>query len=382
MISDKELLLKVDRARWKLSQVAPFYFQLACKLRDELGDVPTCCTDGARIVWGREYLDALSPEETLAELMHETGHCAHLHLWRVPMDARGNWAADQEIDQVVEAMPGANIPKTAVDIKPSSRGLAVEEIYARAPKDLKPPPRLRGGGGQFSSPAPDSTPAQGQDTQPSSIGNLREKWVIAIQQAELVAKATKAGALPSDLTAILASAKHQVIDWRRELIDFARTVLSTRADWSHSARRHAWQTIVYPSRKRDAIATIVCVRDTSGSMSDTQGALISDGITAALADTGATGIVLDVDTQVQAEYRLAVGEPCPMTWQGRGGTDLQPAFARVTELQEAGEQIAGVVYFTDGEGPEPASVEVPTLWVVYGGKKVMRTGRTVHMAWA
>ena len=97
MKGDKDLLSKVDRARWWALQFCPFYAQLMMGLADVLAAVKTAATDGKVIRWGREFLGRLTDKQVRFVLLHETLHCAHGHLWRLPYDAEGNQAGDLSI---------------------------------------------------------------------------------------------------------------------------------------------------------------------------------------------------------------------------------------------------------------------------------------------
>jgi predicted metal-dependent peptidase len=54
-------------------------------------------------------------------------------------------------------------------------------------------------------------------------------------------------------------------------------------------------------------------------------------------------------------------------------------FARVTQLIDDGEHIAGLVYLTDGDGDVSVTeTDYPVLWGVYGGRTApMPIGRTI-----
>jgi predicted metal-dependent peptidase len=78
---------------------------------------------------------------------------------------------------------------------------------------------------------------------------------------------------------------------------------------------------------------------------------------------GCEGLVIDCDAAVQAEYVVNAYEECPLTAKGGRGTDFRPVFNRAEELIAEGQQIAGIVYLTDLQGPAPESTDIATLWV-------------------
>src|SRR5580658_5331469 len=93
----------LNRARWWLLSEQPFYGQLACGLTDEFAPVQTACTNGVKIKWDPAFVSNLSEEELRGVLIHETLHCAHGHLWRLPIDETANVACVAEGTRVTMA---------------------------------------------------------------------------------------------------------------------------------------------------------------------------------------------------------------------------------------------------------------------------------------
>jgi predicted metal-dependent peptidase len=381
--SNKDLLLKLDKARWWALGNQPFYGTLAMHLHDRIDEgTPTASTNGQEIYWGPEFLAGLSEEETRFVLLHEALHCAHGHLWRFPADAadheRANVACDHAINLTLGGVDGVKEVKGCL-ADGQYRGLAEEEIYNRLPKDEK-------GGGPMSGDM--LAPATGQGDEDDGNGTpqetpqetLRERWQRNLIQAVQAARASGRGDVPADLARELDRLCTLRVDWRRETADFVREVVGTRNDWSRAARRHAWQPVIYPRRHQDGLGLVIFVRDTSGSISNDICAEFSGLIGQCLADTGCSGLVLDCDEKIHAEHWLGAGEECPTTASGGGGTDFCAPFARATALAEEGHHIAGLVYLTDLAGGEPAAedVTVPTLWLCTTDR-VAESGRTIKI---
>lgn len=378
---------RLDRARWWAITEQPFYGSLAMNLADVLdASTPTAETNGKVIKWNPDYVESLSDEEIRFLLLHETLHCAHQHLWRLPTDAKGNQAGDYEINLTLTDVDGVSMPEGGL-LDEQYRGLACEEILARLGSQDEPPPDQGPGGdgsgdgqdqadggsggddgqgqqqgqgdpcGSFTAPSPD---ASGGD---ESV-TLRDDWQGHAIQAAQAAQVVGQGDVPGDMQRLLDRLRHQSIDWRREMADFVRDAMSIRNDWSRSARRHAWQSVIYPRRRNDDFATVIFARDTSGSINDVLCAEFSGLISECVSELGCRGLVIDCDSRIQAEYEMSDYEDCPLTAAGGGGTDFRPVFDRADELMGAGEQVAGVVYLTDLLGPAPESSDIPTLWLV------------------
>lgn len=403
---------RVDQARWWSLTNQPFYGSLAMSLADVIDpSIQTAATDGKTIRWNPEFVETLTDEEVRFILLHETLHCAHLHPWRLPATAKGNEAADHEINLTLAAVPGITMPQGGL-ADPQYRELSCEEIFGRMGDDDPESPDGGEGGGQpgdqgqpgqggglpgdgppdsgngdpqkgegrpdpcgsFTAPAAD--PANGEGQQPEE---LRDDWEGRVIQASQAAQAMGQGTIPGDMERLLERMRHQAVDWRREMADFVRDAMSTRNDWSRAARRHAWQPVIYPRRRVDSLGTVIFARDTSGSVSDKviseYCALISDCVS----EQNCEGIVIDCDARIQAEYTIMDHEECPLTAKGGGGTKFWPVFDRAAELIAQGQQIAGVVYLTDLMGEFPAAApDIATLWVATSDRQVP-FGRTVRI---
>jgi predicted metal-dependent peptidase len=438
--------LRVDRARWWALQNQPFYGSLAMSLTDVFTSrIPTAATDGKVIKWNPGFVDTLTDEELRFVLLHETLHCAHQHMWRLPTDTDGNIAGDHEINLTLARISGMKMPEGGL-ADPQYENLSCEEILSRIRKPAEPEPEpepepdsgdeesesdpesgsgsgSESGGGsgsddsddtengsesgsqsqQDGSESSDTGGSGDEDTESSDTGGgggsggspaaadpcgsfeapaaadpdatdeaaaaaaeqaLREDWQQRVIQAAQASQAAGIGSMPSDMERLLDKLRHVSVDWRQEMADFVRDAMSTRNDWSRASRRHAWQSVIYPRRRADEVGTVIFARDTSGSVDDNTCAAYSALITDCISETGCRGLVLDVDTQIQAEYELDGFDTCPLTAKGGGGTDFRPVFNRADEMVAAGEHIAGIVYLTDLQGPAPKSTEHPTLWLV------------------
>jgi predicted metal-dependent peptidase len=379
--------LRIDRARWWALALSnqPFYGALAMSLPDVFdAGIGTAATDGKSIRWNTGWVDGLSDAELRFVLLHETLHCAHQHLWRLPADQRGNAAGDHEINLTLKQLSGVSMPADGL-ADPQYAGMSCEDILRALPD---PDPEGEGDEGDQGDGKPDpcgsfTAPADDNGSDPAGQAaadqQLREAWESRVIQAAQAAQALGVGDLPGDMSRMLDRIRRQGVDWRREMADFVRDAASTRNDWSRAARRHAWQPVIYPRKRADDIGRVIFARDTSGSVDDRTAAEYSALITDCISETGCAGLVIDCDATIRAEYELDGFDQCPLTAQGGGGTDFRPVFNRAAELIAAGEHIAGVVYLTDmqcwGDWPES---EIPTLWLATTGT-VAPFGRTVRI---
>ena len=386
MKTDDALLL-IDKARyWALTTpTAAFYGSLAGNLIDVIADrVPTAATDGTRIIWNPTWVATLTEQEVRFVLLHETLHCAHNHFDRLPHTEEGNVAGDYAINATLEKIAGITMPKGGLRDQRYD-DMAEEEILTAIRK--QPKPQQGQGQGQPQQGQPDPTPDVGgcgtfitPTAPPPAAPSLKEKWERALIGADMARRQAGRGTVSANLQAeidrLTATAK---VDWRQETADFVKSAISTRNDWSRSSRRKALEAVIHPRRKRDGIALLVVGRDTSGSIDRTLCAEFTAQVNLLCAEVGCEAIVIDCDTEICAEYRVGHGDEAPLDAKGGGGTSFDPVFARVTQLIEDGEHIAGLVYLTDGDGDVSVTeTDYPVLWGVYGGRTApMPIGRTI-----
>lgn len=428
VLSDEQLKLKLDRARWWALTRYPFYGGPLCNLADVLCSVPTAATDGKRIYWGRAFLSRMDEEETRFVLLHELMHCLHMHLWRLPKTREGNIAGDYAINLSLQAIEGARMPKEGL-LDQQYANMAEEEILARLPKqkgggegsehggfpgqpgsgDPNDPGQMPddvGGCGGFVDPAKDKDVDGGDKDEPKKAkpkgpgkgpgdkdgdaegegikeDSLKDRWERALIQAEITAKVLNQGNLPGNMERLLKRVRAQDLDWRQETADFIRQAIGTKNDWTRAAKRHAHQPVIYPRKKKDGLGLIVFVRDTSGSVTDQELAEYTALINACVAENNCEGVVYDCDTHVRETYRISGTDPCPPHAIGGGGTAFEPPFKAALSLIDDGEEISGLVYITDLCGSFPTEhPEFPTLWIVKQGHRDLAApfGRTIHIA--
>jgi predicted metal-dependent peptidase len=455
------LKLKIDQARVWAMQNQPFYGQLLMRLDHKFGPVGTARVNGKSITWDAEFLEKLTDEETRYVLIHETLHCAHQHLWRLPADKYGNMAGDYVIEKIMRTIQDVKQPANGLVCPVAFEHLAEEEIVqllkkASEKNQEKPEtdkseqddtqedneessdgdqdesasdPQDEQGDSQEDGQESDSGDSEedGQDGQGDSQGeqesdsgsdqgsgssvapgdapgnddrysdssgsfsepeeeaseneNLADEWKQHVVQSHFAAQMGK-GSTPADMARQIERLRHQALDWRQELADFLKANVGQRNDWARAARRHAWQSVIYP-KKREEIATVIFVRDTSLSIDNEMCGKFTTMGEACCAELGCRAILMDVDTDIHREDTIEPGSEWPLEALGGGGTSFCEPFRRAKEMVEGGERIAGIVYWTDLNGAFPCdwTEDVPTLWVASGkcSKGVVAPfGRTVE----
>lgn len=396
----RELELKCDRARWWVLSYSPFYGQLMMGLQDRIMYiVPTAATNGEVIIWNPDFLKKLTDQEVRFVLIHETLHCAYGHIWRFPpliddkgnkkMDGKGNIACDHAINLNILALAtdtDVSMPKGGLaDAK--FKGLAEEEIYKLLPDsqddgyvDKYDPTgafiSLEDGEGE------DNQEGNEKGKDGSNKISLKDKWERRLIQVAQVAKSSRQGNLPADLQRILDDRMVVKIDFRQECADFLKNCISTRNDYTRAPHRHAWMSVIMPRRRQNNVDTVLAYRDTSGSVNDEIISVFNCLLENLIAELGCKLIILDCDAIIQEIYHIDIGQKIPRNAKGGGGTDFRPVFEKTKELQDEGENIAGIVCLTDMYGTFPQTKnypELPTLWLSTSKDKIAPFGRTVYV---
>jgi predicted metal-dependent peptidase len=187
----------------------------------------------------------------------------------------------------------------------------------------------------------------------------------ASQAAKLFPKAgLLAGKQPGRILELLTGVTARpetYVDWRDALRVFVGLRRAPVASWSRPSRRFPALVGQVPGRAWRAQPIdrphLLVVLDTSMSMTDAE--LVEVARHLAIVGELARLTIVQCDTEVTSvePFRGALTKV-----EGRGGTDLRPAF---DDALVARERPDGIVCFTDGVGDMPARApHVPVLWVL------------------
>jgi predicted metal-dependent peptidase len=360
-MTDTDLERRLSASLLRLRGKEPFFAALALFARQQLrDDIGTAATNGRHVMWSREFLTKLSPDEVDGVMLHEVLHAAMLHiprrgarnplLWNIAADI---WVNGQ-VDEVAKRVGGFKLPKGAVRDE-KLKNLSVEEIYEMLEKSA----------------IKITLSEEWWDLLPPDNGNageaLEAHWRAAQAQAHTLVRSMNRGDLPEGLLRELAHLEASKLDWRSYLW---RYLVRTPTDFIEFDRRMISRGLYIEALDAESVRVFVAV-DTSGSIDDRALAQFLGEVQGILRSY--PHIICDLfyaDADIYGPHRLTaetVTDTLPKP-QGGGGTDFRPFFAKVDEMVEGeiGETIC--VYLTDGYGlfPEPAP-RFSTLWVVAAG---------------
>ena len=400
MSSDK-IETKLTAARTKLILDKPFLGALVLRLPMEAADpewCPTTATDARKFYYNREFIDALTLDETQFMLAHEALHCALSHFARRAHRIKRRWdlACDFAInplliDDGLKAPPGSLVLEqfrdmTAEEIYPMLDEFEDQETldnhaYDRDEKERggrggTPPPEKRedarqGSGAGEQQSAGEEDAGSGPSAPPPLTPDEQETLNIQWQQrlAGAAQQAMQAGKLGGAMGRMIDHLLQPQLPWRMLLARYLTT--NARDDYSYMRPSRREGDFILPSLRSQQIDLVVAL-DTSGSIGESE-------FNEFIAELNALkGQLRARITLVACDARLSdagpwVYEPweefkLPEGIEGGGGTSFTPVFEWI---DRSGLRPETLVYFTDGDGAFPRDPPAyPVIWLIKGKHKV------------
>lgn len=181
------------------------------------------------------------------------------------------------------------------------------------------------------------------------------------------------GTLPAGMKELIeALLKPPSIPWPEILRNFCVKTRQTKVGRGMSRPNRRMYGIPdvmpFPGRARDRKFTICFALDTSGSMSTDDCRLgLVELCHLAKADQDVTVHVLYCDATITKVYKVESVDDVDFTITGRGGTDFNPIFAKVQEMQRTDNAVDILIVGTDGYAPAPDvqnRVPIPVVWLL------------------
>ena len=257
-----------------------------------------------------------------------------------------------------------------------------ESLYNEIVEALPDPPPDDGGGagqgqGKIGGMAtPDVGDGAGQDVvmeafdetckeeglTPEQAGQEMQSEIMSAAEA---ASARDPGSVPGHIKDMLEEYRKPYVNWQSKLRQFING--TARDDWSYRRpnRRSAGSNIVQPSLFSNRPGNITVIVDTSGSVAQAElEQALSEIVSVCKRVKPQEIVVISCDTQVNAVDKYRAGQQITtLQTNGRGGTDMDPAFEYILEQ---GIRPECIICFTDGEfhWPEKELVRAPVLWAI------------------
>ncbi len=376
---------KLAAARTRLILDKPFLGALVLRLPMEVVEAdwcPTTATDARRFYYNRDYIAALSLEETQFVLAHEALHCGLSHFARRQHRSRHRWdlACDFAINPLL-VDDGLRAPPGSL-LLDHFRGMTAEEIYPLL-DELEDQQTLDNHAYDGSSSAQNSEQQSERDyssstdtirasaAPPALTPDERETLSVKWQQrmAGAAQQAMQAGKLGGALARMIDHLLQPQLPWRMLLSHYLSC--NARDDYTYMRPSRREGEFILPSLRSQQIDLVVAL-DTSGSIGENDLQQFLGEINAIKGQLRARVSLLACDA-VLLEGCPWVYEPWEsidfsVDLQGGGGTLFGPVFEWVDQQAM---QPEALVYFTDAEGEFPdAAPHYPVLWLVKGKAKV------------
>lgn len=342
-----------------------FFTHLCFSLHHKWSDlVSTAATNGTEILFNILFFMGLDAEERVFLMIHETMHCAYMHMGRLlgRDPERWNIACDYVINlQLVER--GFKMPKCGL-LDRKYAGMSAEQVYDLLPPQQKMP---KGGiGNDLMDPLP------GTD-----ITALEEAMADILVQASIASQANedKPGTIPGDIQIFLNKLLKPKLPYHRILQKYLQARI--KADYTFRKQNKRFSGVIMPTLYSEGMIDMAVAVDTSGSITD-------EAFTRFVSDTHTmlrmmkpkkiTFIQFDTKLQGVDEVR-SIQDLMGVKFTGRGGTIIDPVFKWANENKP---QI--LLVYTDGFfRPIPFETKVDTIWLINGNPNFKsKFGKIIH----
>jgi predicted metal-dependent peptidase len=418
-ILDAEQALRMKQARVNLIKHHPWFGMTSLSLKFVEGGCERAATDGTHLFYNPSYIATQSFDESVFTVAHETLHCGLLHPYR--LKGRDLKRANKAMDYVINYLlreDGFTLVKDCF-IDDRFAGMSWETVYAILEHEEEQEQEKQqqekansqqgeqeaeaegdsdddeqsGDQGDDDGDADDSDDAQSSDADDSSAsdddaidesddvrpastassasadGDEAEQtmsetdWMSASEQAMMAAN--KRGLMPGGVERAFRDTLDPKVDWRAALRQFVENVLPSDYSWSTPNRRFAAGGLYLPGLKRENIARIAVVFDTSGSITQAMVDQFNAELTTIVREMRPSAVdVLCCDAAVQTTDTFTPDDvdDINVRLNGGGGTYFQPAF---DYLNAQDEQPAAAIYLTDlgNLGETLMEPDYSVLWV-------------------
>lgn len=345
-----------------------FFSSLAFSLKHRFDEsVSTAGTDGEYIYYNPDFFMALSEDERVFLLLHETMHCAYMHMFRAKQlgldKNKANIAADHVINlQLIER--GFKMPQGGLaNIR--YRGMSMEEIYKLLPESPPPPPMedlLEPGTGD-------------SKTNPATIENAIQNALIrASIESKLAGESP--GSIPAEIQIFLNGLLNPKLPWKVILQRFMQEISRKDYSWKKPNRRF-FPEYHLPSLYSTSSIKVAVAVDTSGSVSTEEFKQFISDIHSILKTVEPEYIdFIQFDTDIKSVDRIkTVNDFRKVTFHGRGGTDVTPVMEWATQNKPK-----VLLVFSDGYFNLPSNYpNCHLIWVIHNNESwTCPSGKTIH----
>ena len=367
--SPQDIALSKAKIQLMARPDSAFFTTIAFSLIHEFSEATdTARTNGKRIQYNPKFFMDLNHEERIFLILHESMHCAYLHMDRAQAyDPRKfNIAADHVINlQLLDR--GFKMPKVGL-ADSQYRGLSTEEVYNLLPENPN-----NGGGGS-------GVPGFGADLElpEGSTEQLQNDIQDILVRASIQSKMAgdKPGTIPGDVQIFLDRLLNPKLPWNRILQKYLQAFAKNDYSFKKPNRRFFPQHFL-PSLYGQNLMNIAVAVDTSGSVSDEEfNRFVTETHSILRMMKPEKITVVQFDTKIKSVDEVRnVRQLMGINFTGRGGTQIEPVidWANTHKPQL-------LLVFSDGYfrfyGPQ---TKCNTLWMIHDNPQFQAPfGKVIH----
>lgn len=346
-----------------------FFTHLAFSLIHEFSDkVSTAATNGRKVMYNPEFFMSLSHDERIFLIMHESMHCAYLHMERKgDRDHRKfNMAADHVINlQLIDR--GFKMPQGGL-ADPQYKDLSTEEVYNLLPTSPADQP-LPGFGEDLQ--APDDPSAAASEALANDIQDILVRAAIQSKMAN-----DKPGTIPGEVQIFLDRLLNPKLPWNRILQKYLQSFAKNDYSFKKPNRRFFPQFHM-PRLFGENLINIAVAVDTSGSVSDHEfNRFVTETHSILRMMKPEKITVIQFDTEIKSVNEVRnVQELMHINFTGRGGTLINPVLEWANKNKPQLLLVFSDGYFRFYE----LETKVNTLWLIHDNEKFEAPfGKTIH----
>jgi predicted metal-dependent peptidase len=350
-----------------------------CKVKN---DIPTACTNGRDVYYGRKFVESLNDSDLRGVILHEAKHKMYRHMatWKhlnKINPQKANMACDyvinlELVDEGNRTDKFVSLPKGGL-YNEKFKGLDSGQVFNLLPD----PPEGGGGAGTL-----DEHDWEGAESMtPDEIKDLASEIDQAIRQGAILAGKVN-GRIDRSFTDLM-SAK---VDWKEALREFVSSVCKGKDDstWAKPSRRWLQHDVYMPSTISDTMGRVVVAIDTSGSIGGSilnrfisEVASIMENVNPELVDL----IYWDNEVASHEVYGLNEADKMKQSTKPKGGGGTTPAC--ITKyLKDKTIVPECAIVLTDGcvGNDWGGNWTSPVLWCIVDNKNALASvGQTIHI---
>jgi predicted metal-dependent peptidase len=350
-----------------------------CKVKN---DIPTACTNGRDVYYGRKFVESLNDSDLRGVILHEAKHKMYRHMatWKhlnKINPQKANMACDyvinlELVDEGNRTDKFVSLPKGGL-YNEKFKGLDSGQVFNLLPD----PPEGGGGAGRF-----DEHDWEGAESMtPDEIKDLASEIDQAIRQGAILAGKVN-GRIDRSFTDLM-SAK---VDWKEALREFVSSVCKGKDDstWAKPSRKWLQHDVYMPSTISDTMGRVVVAIDTSGSIGGSilnrfisEVASIMENVNPELVDL----IYWDNEVASHEVYGLNEADKMKQSTKPKGGGGTTPAC--ITKyLKDKTIVPECAIVLTDGcvGNDWGGNWTSPVLWCIVDNKNALASvGQTIHI---